>query len=82
MAGAAYQLENPPSVLKDGEHDELLCPECGYLFKLAGYRITMVDLTSWKLAQARRGREEIPPAEFMEERNPRLSITPDHELQE
>ena len=51
------QLGNPPSVLKDGEHDELLCPECGDLFKLAGYIVTMVDLTAWKLAQARQGRE-------------------------
>ena len=82
LAEAADQLENPPSVLKDGEHDELLSPECGDLFKLVGYRVAMVDLTTWKLIKARHGREEIPPAESMEERKPRMSITHDHELQE
>ena len=75
-------MENPPFVLKDGEHDELLFPECGDLLKIAWYRVTMVELTAWKLAQARQEREEIPPAESMEERKPRLSITLDHELQE
>ena len=76
------QLDNPPSIWKNGEHDELLFPECGDLFKLAGYRVSMVDLIVWKFAQARKGREKIPPAESMEERKPRLSITHDHELQE
>ena len=66
LAKVADQLENPPSFLKDGEHDELLCPECEDIFKLARYRVTMVDLTAWKLAQARHGREEIPLAESME----------------
>ena len=63
LVEAADQLENPPSVLKDGEHDELLFPECGDLFKLVGYRGTMVDLTKWKLEQASKGREGIPPVE-------------------
>ena len=52
------------------------------LFKLVGYSFTMVDLTAWKLAQARQGREEIPPSELMEERKPRIRITCNHELQE
>ena len=69
-------MENTPYFLKDGEHDELLCPKCGDLFKIAGYRVTMVDLTMWKLAQARHGREEIPPTKSMEESKPRLRITP------
>ena len=73
-------MENPPSILKDGEHDEPLCPKCGHLFKIVGYRFTRVDLTTWKLAQERQGRKEIRPAELMEERNPRLSITLDPEL--
>ena len=52
------QLENPPYVLKDGEHDELLCPECGDLFKLAGYRVTMVSIIMWKLTKQGMGEKK------------------------
>ena len=66
MDDDADQLENPPSFLKDGEHDELIFSKCGDLYKILGYRVTTTDLTKWKLAQARKGRVEIPLAKSME----------------
>ena len=60
MADVVDQLENPPSFSNIGEHDELLCPKCGDLFKISGYKVTMVEVLAWKLAQPRKGRSELP----------------------
>ena len=60
MADVVDQLKNPPSFSNIGEHDELLCPKCGDLFKISSYKVTMVELLAWKLAQSRQGRSEIP----------------------
>ena len=60
LADVVEQLENSSSFSKIGEHDELLCPKCGDLFKISGYKVTMVEVLAWKLAQSRQGRSEIP----------------------
>ena len=60
LADVVDQLENPPSFSKIGEHDELLCPKCGDLLKISGYKDTMVEVLAWKLAQSRQGKNEIP----------------------
>ena len=77
MANVVDQLENPPSFSNIGEHDELLCPKCGDLFKISGYKVTMVELSAWKLAQSRLVGSEISTTELMEEKESELSITPD-----
>ena len=60
MADVVDQLENPPSFSNIGEHDELLCSKCEDLFKILGYKVTMVEVLAWKLGQSRQGRSEIP----------------------
>ena len=82
MAKVVDQLENPPSILKTREHDELSCPKCEDLFKLSGYKVAMVKVWAWKLAQSRQGRIEIPTTKSMEEEELELNINPDQELQE
>ena len=48
LADVVDQLENRPSFSKIGEHDELLCPKCEDLFKISGYKVTMVEVLAWK----------------------------------
>ena len=76
------QCENPPSVLKSGENDELLCPKCRDLFKLSRYKVTNMEVSSWKLAHSSQGGGETPMVELMKDRESEADITLDQELQE
>ena len=60
FAKVVDQFENPPFVSKSGENDELLCPECGDLFKLSWYKVTMMEVSAWKLEHSSKGGGETP----------------------
>ena len=40
----ASQIENLPPVLEEMEHEELVCPECGYIFGKVGYKVMVTGL--------------------------------------
>ena len=46
MVEAAIQFENP---LSSQEKKELICPECGVLFKLARYKVDKMEISAWRL---------------------------------
>ena len=60
LAEVVDQFENPPSISKN---EELLCPECGDLFKLSGYKVEKMEIAASKLAHSGRGRDETPNVE-------------------
>ena len=75
MAEVADQLGNPHSIL---ENEELLCPECGDLFKLSGYKVEKVEIKAWKLAHSGQRRDETQNVESILE----VDLIPEQELQE
>ena len=68
---AANQFENPLSIL---EKEELLCLECGDLFKLSGYKVEKMEIAAWKLAHSSRGRNETPNVESTRETRLELDV--------
>ena len=55
LAKADNQFENP---LSSSEREEILCPECGDLFKLSGYKVEKMEIKTWKLAHLGQRRDE------------------------
>ena len=45
----------------------MLCPECGVLFKLAGYKVDKVEIAAWRLEHSGQERNETPNEEPTEE---------------
>ena len=73
LAKADNQFENP---LSSSEREEILCPECGDLFKLSGYKVEKVEIKSWKLAHSGQRRDETQNVESILE----VDLIPDQEL--
>ena len=57
LAKVIDQLGNPHSI---SENEELLCHECGDLFKLSGHKVEKMEVAAWKLAHSIQGRGETP----------------------
>ena len=64
LAEAANQFKKPLSRL---EKEELLCHECGDLFKLSIYKVEKMEIESWKLAHSVQGRDETLNVESIKE---------------
>ena len=47
-------MENLPYVLENMEHEEFFCPECGDIFQKDGYKVTLMELSSWSLEHLRK----------------------------
>ena len=75
LVEAANRFENPLSIL---EKEELLCPKCGDLFKLSGYKVEKVEIKAWKLAHSGQRRDETQNVESILE----VDLIPDQELPE
>ena len=71
------QLGNPHSI---SYNEEILCPECGDLFKLSGYRVEKMEIAASKLAHSSRGRDETPNVESTKEMRMEVDLIPDQEL--
>ena len=75
LVEAANWFENPLSIL---EKEELLCHECGDLFKLSGYKVEKVEIKAWKLAHSGQKRDDTQNVESILE----VDLIPDQELPE
>ena len=62
MAEGASQFETPLSIQ---EKDKLLCPKCGVLFELSGYKVEKVEITAWKQVHSGERRDETQKMEPM-----------------
>ena len=80
LVEVADQFEKPPSFFKSGENAELLCPKCGDLFKISGYKVAKMEVSSWKQAHSIQGGGETPIIELIKERKLEVNITLDQEL--
>ena len=79
LVEAANRFENPLSIL---EKEELLCPECGNLFKLSRDKVEKMEIASWKLAHSGQGRDDKPNVESIKEIRLEVDVIPEQELQE
>ena len=52
----AEVVDKMESVVSEGvEHDEYICPECGDIFRLVGYKlVTLMEPRAWRLMQLRK----------------------------
>ena len=75
LAEASIYFENPPSIQ---EKKELICSECGVLFKLAGYKVDKMEIAAWILAHLGQGRNETLNEEPAEEIGLKMDEIPEN----
>ena len=64
MVEADSQFENP---LSSQEKEELLCPGCGVLFRLVGYKFYIMEITTCRFSHSRKEINETLNEEPTEE---------------
>ena len=64
LAEASIQFEDPPFIQ---EKEELICPKCGVLFNLEGYKVDKMKIASCRLANSGQGGNETLNDELAEE---------------
>ena len=77
MAEVVNQFETP---LSSQEKEEMLCPESGVLFKLAGYKVDKAKIAAWRLAHSSQGRNETPNEEPIKESILEVDSIPQQEV--
>ena len=57
-----------------------MCPKCGVLFKLAGYKVDKMEIATWILAHSGQGRNDTLNEERAEETRLEADLIPQQEL--
>ena len=77
LVQASIQFEDP---LFTEEKDELICRESGVLFKLAGYKVDKMEISSWILAHSGHGGNETLHEEPAKETSLEENLIPKQNL--